>query len=234
MQIFKHLRFNCWLVPLMLVGCAAGGIVAVHVAVDVRACAREAAVLTAALAEGGRRLGELRGDTLSSLRGIDVGWVGLTRLTWRDERFRSESSIGVPDIDAAMPMPELVSAVHAPQSWRRDDGDWGIAAPIVGADGLATGVLVGRHVAGATPAWDVVAVAVGLVVALGVALGGYLVRHLHRPVEALQRAAESAMTGEPTDARDASEETSACASAVHALAERYRSSRATPARAVED
>ena len=234
MPIRHRLRLNCWLVPLILASVAAAGLVAVQAWVGARAARREQATLSASLAEGGRRLAGSTVSDLAALRGVDAGWIGLARLSWRDERFKVDASLGAPDIDASLPLPELVSAVHAPQCWRRDDGDWGVAAPVVGADGLATAVLVGRHVTRVAPAWGAVAGAAGILLALGAALGAYLVRHLYRPVEALQRAAEAAMSGQPAVIDDVSEETSVCASAVHALAARYRSSLAIPARPVED
>ncbi len=230
MPVLHGLRFNCWLVPLTLATTAAAGMVGTEAWRAERAAAIEGATLARSLATGGRRSGPVDASALAALRGIDQGWRGLSRLGWNAERFQSVAGIGATDVDLAMPLPELIAAVHAAQYWRADDGDWLVAAPIVEADGLTSGVLLGRHVVTAAPAWGCVGLATGAVFALAAALGAYLVRHLHHPVEALQRAAEAAMTGEPEGEQALSEETSACASSVHALASRYRSSVTLPVR----
>jgi hypothetical protein len=120
------------------------------------------------------------------------------------------------------PTPELLDVVRGPQAWHQGPDLFAVARLPVTA-GPSRLLVVRRPLQPADR--GPVLVAGGLLAVIGLALGWYLARRIHRPVEALTQAAEAALEGRPEpDVVSASDETEVLRSSVLRLAERYRSS----------
>lgn len=216
------LRLNCILAPLVAALLGASAVLLGcwwHLA-GLRS-AHDAASLAAIT--GYARLAESdRAPTAAAWQESHAGWTGLARLRIRDAAIERLDAAGeVPLRDEASP--DLMLAYQCARLWRHG-GRLVCAAPVVPRGGQAS-IVVGWRVADPPTApgrWFALAAAV---LGIGGLLGSYLVARVYRPVEWLQRAAESAAAGgaEPPGAPGGPETESLRSSIATLIAQRRHS-----------
>lgn len=194
MSPLRGLRTNCILAPLAAAFIGALAVIAVgawqaDAALEADLLAhRDALAGLARLAEAGAA------PPLAAWQAAHPGWDGLGRYALDGDRLDLLESAG----DAPLgrePDPDLILGFQAARAWS-DGGIALAAAPAPGADGRTCVLAGGWRPPGRASPWPFLSLA-GAVLAIGGALGVYLVRRVYRPVQWLERAARAAACGAP-------------------------------------
>lgn len=227
MHPLHHLRLNCLLVPILLGATAAGGTIAIHYLAQERLADAWKDDFTHSIATWARLRGQGLPLSATLWRSVDSRWLATAELRLQDDRLLVVATSGEPTLGIHPPA-ALPAAVSAPQCWTLPSGRWAVAATVQPYTDAKPLFVYAEAPPPPTHALGLLATLI-VIACLSLGLGWYLIRHLWRPVENLQRHADAALRGEtPPADTEASEETAAVRSSVILLADRYRNAHNAP------